>query len=141
MLNLKTELHKMIKFFPSWTDIRKRTDKSVGGALIKSYADESKDINTAIEEYQKEFFLLCYFNKEEDIPAYVYVGLIGNNAVKNIQISILDNQDNLTDNVDDFFNNLSTKILYQDYSIIIHPKQFSIEGKNIKIPPYMTFCL
>mgnify|MGYP004514011869 FL=1 len=28
-----------------------------------------------------------------------------------------------------------------DYSIIIHPKQFSIEGKNIKIPPYMTFCL
>ena len=125
MLNLKTELHKMIKFFPSWTDIRKRTDKSVGGALIKSYADESKDINTAIEEYQKEFFLLCYFNKEEDIPAYVYVGLIGNNAVKNIQISILDNQDNLTDNVDDFFNNLSTKILYQDYSIIIHPSFFN----------------
>ena len=28
-----------------------------------------------------------------------------------------------------------------DYFIIIHPKQFSIEGKNIKIPPYMTFCL
>lgn len=125
MLNLKTELHKMIKFFPSWTDIRKRTDKSVGGALIKSYADESKDINTAIEEYQKEFFLLCYFNKEEDIPAYVYVGLIGNNAIKDIQISILDNQDNLTDNVDDFFNNLSTKILYQDYSIIIHPSFFN----------------
>lgn len=124
MLNLKTELHKMLRFFPSWTDIRKRTDKSVGGALIKTYADESGDINAAIEDYQKEFFLLCYFGKEESIPAYVYIGLVGDNNIDDIQVSVLNDQNDLTDDVDEFFGNLSTKILYQDHSLIIHPSFF-----------------
>ena len=124
MLNLKTELHKMLRFFPSWTDIRKRTDKSVGGALIKTYADESEDINAAIEDYQKEFFLLCYFGKEESIPAYVYIGLVGDNNIDDIQVSVLNDQNDLTDDADEFFGNLSTKILYQDHSLIIHPSFF-----------------
>ena len=54
-----------------------------------------------------------------------------------IDLSIIDTM-KFKISFDKFKEKFSKRI---DYSIIIHPKQFSIEGKNIKIPPYMTFCL
>lgn len=124
MIDKATSLQVMLNHFPTWMDIRKRYTKSKGGALLRAYNDETDDVNAAIKEYQDLFFLLTYHGKEEDIPAYMYVALIGDKELSSISIPTLEYDEYLTDNVDTFYQNLSTHILYQDSALIIHPSFF-----------------
>jgi len=68
----------MILHFPKWMDIRKRTNTSNGGKLLKTFAQEASDIQTAIDDYKKDFFINSYLGHEDDIPTFVYKGWIGN---------------------------------------------------------------
>ena len=76
--------------------------------------------------------------KERDDLNHPYVGSehLFLSILKNSKLKDILKKHKVT--YDKFKEKFSKRI---DYSIIIHPKQFSIEGKNIKIPPYMTFCL
>ena len=57
-LSKKRILNIMRHSFPSWTDIRKRTNKSVGGKMLTAYSNEFDKIQEAIDDYKKIFFLL-----------------------------------------------------------------------------------
>ena len=129
MIDKLKNLTTMLNHFPSWMDIRKRYNKSVGGALLQSYNDEIDNANAAIKEYQDLFFLLSYYKKENDIPAYMYIALIGSKDLSSISIPVLQHKEYLTNNVDEFYKNLSTHILYQDDALIIHPSFF--DGKEV----------
>lgn len=124
MIDKTRNLQTMLNHFPSWMDIKKRYNKSNGGALLQAYNDEVDNANTAIKEYQDLFFLLNYYGKEKDIPAYMYIALIGTKTLSSIKVPMLKHNEYLTDNVDDFYKNLSEYILYQDDALIIHPSFF-----------------
>ena len=127
MIDKLKNLKIMLNHFPSWMDIKKRYNKSVGGAVLQSYNDEIDNTNLAIKEYQDLFFLLSYYKKEKDIPAYMYIALIGSKDLSSISVPVLQHKEYLTNNVDEFYKNLSTYILYQDDALIIHPSFFNEE--------------
>ena len=62
----------MLTHFPKWMDIRKRANKSNGGQLIASIAEETELIQEAIYDYQKDFFIESYFGNEDKIVSIVY---------------------------------------------------------------------
>ena len=72
MLNRLDILKKMKVHFPRWMDIRRKIESSIGGLLLTSIADEIEDINFAIEEYKKDFFINNYIGKEDEIITYLY---------------------------------------------------------------------
>lgn len=118
MMNADLQFDRMKKCFPSWTDIRKRANKSNGGSLLYSYAKESDEIQKELDRYQQEFFL-WYYDKNglhETIPAYLYVSLIGDRPIENISIE----EYVITNNVTEFYSNRETHILYQDSCLIMH---------------------
>ena len=49
-LTSNNALDTMLHCFPRWTDVRKRTEKSIGGNLLKAYANNFDDIQEAIDE-------------------------------------------------------------------------------------------
>lgn len=115
MINYKKSLNKAKGYFPSHTDFRKRTDKSIGGAVLHAMSKESDNIQDTIEEYKKDFFLLCYTGREETIPAYFFVTPVG------IADKITVDGYIITTDVEVFYSDFSTYILYQDGFLIIHP--------------------
>ena len=56
MIDKLKNLKIMLNHFPSWMDIKKRYNKSIGGAVLQSYNDEIDNTNLAIKEYQDLFF-------------------------------------------------------------------------------------
>lgn len=128
MLKYEKELGKMKQHFPSWTDIRKRVDSSIGGAILHSYAKEVDDINIAIDNYKKDFFLLNYIGKEDTIPAFFYVAFVGTHD--NITVDGI----NITTDAVQFYSNLDTMALYQDACIILDGSL--LPGKN-----YITYLI
>ena len=97
--------------FPKWSDIRKRTENSTGGSYLSSIANEFNDIWKAILDYRKMFFLLNYKDKESDIIDYLYMAQVGD--IKDIEIPSLEVKYTVTDNTDEFYNNVSSTVLYQ----------------------------
>ena len=65
-------------------DIRKRTNTSNGGKLLKTFSQEASDIQIAIDDYKKDFFIDSYLGHEDDIPTFIYKGWIGNIDVSTI---------------------------------------------------------
>jgi len=137
-LSLETVLPSMKQSFPSWSDIRKRTDKSVGGALIKSYAREADYIQDAINEYRKLFFLLNYKDHEEEFADYLYIATVG----KQNEISVVGFPCQVTEDDDLFYNNMDKMALYKNGYLMFHENilpngaeqktvQYKTENKNV----------
>lgn len=116
MLTSKDSLEIMKHCFPSWSDIRKRTNKSEGGNLLKAFSNEYDKINKAIKEYRDAFFLMNYQGLEDTIPDYLYMGLVG--TTSNIHIDSFPCE--VTENEDLFLNNLDTMVLARNGYILIH---------------------
>ena len=53
MFDYNNMLKRAITFFPKWTDIRKRYDKSLGGQFLNSVMQEEAAIKESIDEYIK----------------------------------------------------------------------------------------
>ena len=64
MFDYESMIKRAIKFFPTWSDIRKRYKKSNGGKLLSSITEESVNIEDAIQEYIDYYFLVNYEGKE-----------------------------------------------------------------------------
>lgn len=121
-INSSNEFKKIIQNFPRWSDIRKRHNKSIGGAFIHAYAKEADDIEQAILDYKKLFFLINYIGKEDSIPDYLNACFIGGN-LKISQLSFgFDRKITVTDNVKSFYANIDNSILYQDGNLIFNNK-------------------
>ena len=53
-------IKRAVQYFPKWSDIRKRYNKSLGGQLITTFVDEVSDIETEIQNYINSYFLQSY---------------------------------------------------------------------------------
>ncbi len=70
-------LKTMIEYFPTWSDIRKRSKKSNGGKLLSIVTEELDDVQDNLVQYKKEHFPRFYEGKEELIPYKVYIVPVG----------------------------------------------------------------
>lgn len=86
MLIVENILNKMKTHFPRWMDIRRKVNTSSGGLLLSSLAEEVADIQHAIDEYKKDFFLDKYINHEDDIITFIYKANIGSTDSKSITL-------------------------------------------------------
>ena len=64
MLITEDILNKMKTHFPRWMDIRRKIKSSIGGQYLESISDSISDIQFAINEYKKDFFIPNYLNKK-----------------------------------------------------------------------------
>lgn len=87
MLNSESLHALMYKHFPRWMDIRKRAKKSDGGKLLLSIAEEVAEIQHAIDDYKKDYFIDSYFGREGEIVAFLYKGHIGDVDPESIKIT------------------------------------------------------
>ena len=67
MFDYKNMLKRAIEFFPTWSDIRKRTKSSIGGQLLDSALKETLELESSINEYKDFYFLNKYINDLEKI--------------------------------------------------------------------------
>ena len=114
MFDYESMIKRAIKFFPTWSDIRKRYKKSNGGKLLSSITEESVSIEDAIQEYIDYYFLVNYEGKESEIMDFAYrtnIGKITN--PKEIKIEYENKQYSVTTDIDEFNNN-NYKFYYEN---------------------------
>ena len=66
-----------VKKFPRWTNTRRRPIDSNGGKILRSIIEEIEKVEDAIIEYKKDFFLVNYIGREEDLLDYIYIAQVG----------------------------------------------------------------
>lgn len=111
---------KAIEFFPRWMNIRRRPYKSNEGNLLSSIIDEYNNVRIAIQKYEKDFFLVNFFGKEDEILETLYTAHIG--TIDNFTKLDIQNYDlTLTTDIDTFQKNTTT-LYYQDGYILVRPR-------------------
>ena len=90
---------KAFQYFPKWMQIRRRPYKSTGGHLLMSIVQEITDIYKEVDLYAKDFFLVNYAGKEDQVISQIYVCTIG--ELKNELI--LDNGFKITKDLNLFY--------------------------------------
>lgn len=135
--------------FPSWSDIRKRTKKSMGGSLLTSYAMEFKNIQDAIDAYQKIFFLVNYKGEEEKFPYRLYAAVIGKGEivkVDSIKCTVTEDEDSFLDHPDSTALLSGSYLLFHESIIPEGTKAilYSIDGEQystdlVQIPIWNVF--
>lgn len=129
-LSKKRILNIMRHSFPSWTDIRKRTNKSVGGKMLTAYSNEFEKIQEAIDEYKKMFFLLNYLGHEDEYPEYLYIAAVGIHD----DISIVNFSCEITEDENYFYKNFKNKCaLYEDGYLMFHESSLPDREKTKSI--------
>ena len=87
MLVLEDLIAKMKIHFPKWMDIRRKVKTSSGGQLLYSIGEEISEIESAIIEYKKDFFIDNYIGKEDEVLTYLYKYQIGIVDVEHLSIT------------------------------------------------------
>ena len=118
MLKQETTLELMKGSFPSWSDIRKRTKRALGGKLLMAYSNEFNIIQQAIEDYQKLFFLASFDGVEDKVIDYLNLAFVG----KHDDFKMVEPECKITEYVSEFYDNLDSMVLYQGGYILIHEK-------------------
>lgn len=129
MLILEDLIDKMKVQFPRWMDIRRKVKTSTGGHYMYSIAEQIEEIQEAINDYRKDFFIDKYIGKEDEIITYLYKFHIGStdiNSVKllNPSLELTDSQDNFYDNDDMAFYEDGFIYLKQETEML----EYSIDG-------------
>lgn len=65
------------KKFPRWSNLKRRPNNSVQGKLLKSIIEEIAAVEDAIIEYKKDFFIVNYIGRENEIIDYLTSSQIG----------------------------------------------------------------
>ncbi len=129
MLDKNALLSLMTKHFPRWMDIRKRVKTSNGGMYLQSLAYNTSLIQEAIEDYKKDFFLINYRDKYDDVPYYIYYINIGNIDTKNLTITYPSGLSEVS-SVKDFYNTSNT-YYYEDNKIFF--KKENIDETSARV--------
>lgn len=116
MISFKKILEEGLKCFPSWSDIRKRYDRSNGGIILSNIASEIEELNIDIEEYIDMHFISNYKDKCDYIIDYVYRVNIGIIDIKEIEIINPDFE--VIQDFKMFLDNKDKYILYEDGFLI-----------------------
>ena len=82
----ETLFKNALAFFPKWMNINRRPYESTQGRILSSILSEFDEIEKSLEEYRKEFFLINYLDKENDVLNILYAAHIGSVDIKKIII-------------------------------------------------------
>ena len=129
MFNYNKMIKRAIEFFPLWTDIRKRYQKSNGGNFLSSIIDEEITIKETIQEYIDSYFLYNYIGHEDEVMAFSYMANIG----------LLDTLDNVSayyhntyfpfvDTIKEF-EDIDTRVYYEEGKIYLKEIDY-VDGIN-----------
>ena len=77
MFDYNKMIQRAVQFFPTWSDIRKRYKTSAGGKLLSATIEEICELEEAIKEYTKYYFLDTYEGHEDEVVAFSYKFAIG----------------------------------------------------------------
>ena len=105
------------KKFPRWTNIRRRPTESVGGKILRSIIEEIAAVEDAILEYKKDFFLVNYVGREEEIADYLYAAQVGDITDLDA-LTLIDPYYNVTDDEGLFYQD-KTYAYYQNGYLIL----------------------
>ena len=129
MLVLEDLIAKMKVQFPRWMDIRRKVKSSTGGHYLHSIAEQIEEIQQAINEYRKDFFIDKYIGKEDEIITYLYKFHIGLADINSI--TLLNPQIALTDVQSEFYDS-DNLAFYEDGFIYLKQEvkslEYSIDG-------------
>lgn len=146
MLVLEDILEKMKVHFPRWMDIRRKTNSSTGGLYLSSIAESIVDIQSAIDDYKKDFFIDSYIGKEDSIISFLYktpIGILEDLGLLNLIIPEYE----ITEDEDIFYNNKQYAYYNDGYlyfkekedKIIYSIDSYKYEGDSEKIHVWNIF--
>ena len=104
MFDYNKMIQRAVKFFPTWSDIRKRYKTSTGGRYVSSFLEEITELEEAIKEYKKYYFLDTYEGHEDDIMAYAYRFPIGEIETESLHITYNNKSINITEEINQFLS-------------------------------------
>lgn len=123
MFDYSNMLKRAIEYFPIWTDIRKRSEKSIGGKVIDSALKETLELKTALQQYIDFYFLEKYDGKENEVIAFVYSANIGTlNNIEDVEIKYNKKIYPITTDIDEFYNN-SDLCYYEEGVLYLQEKE------------------
>lgn len=122
MLILEDLINKMKLHFPKWMDIRRKINNSSGGQLLFSIGEEICDINDAIKEYKKDFFIDNYIGIEDDVISFLYKYHIGIIDLDNLKVN---NYEVTTD--ENLFYSNNNYIYYEDGFLYLKEEVLNLE--------------
>lgn len=129
MLNSFDLVQKMKTHFPRWMDIRKRVYQSDGGKLLTSIAEETANIQTAIDEYKKDFFIDRYIGREDQVVSFVYklhIGVLDKN-----QLIIVSPNVEITEDLNKFYSETGLAF-YEDGNLFFRVEDIDQDKLEIK---------
>ena len=121
MFDYNSMIQRAIEFFPTWSDIRKRYKTSAGGKLLSSTIEEICELEGAIEEYKKYYFLDNYEGHEDDIMAFSYKYAIGTIDTNTITIKYNKEDIEITENINELLE-YNMVAYYELGNIYLHDK-------------------
>ena len=137
MFDYSNMLKRAIEYFPMWSDIRKRTSKSVGGQLIDSTLKETLELESAINQYKDYYFLNKYDNKEDEVIAFVYscnIGLIEH--IENLEVYYNTKQYHLTLDITEFYDKQTKNVYYENGMLYIKELVNDISTIEVNMDEY-----
>ena len=129
MFDYNSMIQRAIEFFPTWSDIRKRYKTSAGGKLLSSTIEEICELEGAIGEYKKYYFLDNYEGHEDDIMAFSYKYAIGIIDINTITIKYDKEDIEITENINELLE-YNMIAYYELGNIYLHDK---IDSNKVEI--------
>ena len=121
MFDYNSMIQRAIEFFPTWSDIRKRYKTSAGGKLLSSTIEEICELEGAIKEYKKYYFLDNYEGHEDDIMAFSYKYAIGTIDINTVTVKYDKEDIEITENINELLE-YNMIAYYELGNIYLHDK-------------------
>ena len=121
MFDYNSMIQRAIEFFPTWSDIRKRYKTSAGGKLLSSTIEEICELEEAIKEYKKYYFLDNYEGHEDDIMAFSYKYAIGTIDINTVTVKYDKEDIEITENINELLE-YNMVAYYELGNIYLHDK-------------------
>jgi hypothetical protein len=137
MFDYNKMIKRAIEFFPTWSDIRKRYKTSAGGKLLSSVTEEVMELEQAIKEYKRYYFLDSYEGHEDEVMAFSYMAPIG--IIESIDSLVIEYNDKELDVTEDINRLLNYEeiVYYENGYIYINEKIFTTKNINIYVDGFL----
>ena len=132
MFDYKNMLKRAIEFFPTWSDIRKRTKSSIGGQLLDSALKETLELESSINEYKDFYFLNKYDGIENTILTFVYKANIGKLQDLTALVQYKDKNYTITTDINEFYETIDL-IYYEDGYLYLKEKLVDVDNLSLKL--------
>ncbi len=136
MFDYSNMLKRALEYFPLWSDIRKRNTKSIGGKMMNSALNETLELDSAINDYKKYYFLNTYDEKEDEVIAFVYAAKIGElDELANVNIIYNNKYYHLTTDIQEFYDN-DQYVYYEQGLLYIKALEKDLNSIEVNINEY-----